>query len=86
MSRRKQTNENYTYYLRGEVIIYKPSQGFNTSYKYPFYFLASYNEWSFSVSEHTYIDPIDIQNVALGKKYGFYKEGKFDGSQKTLSD
>lgn len=86
VSRLNQTNENYSYYLRGEVTIYNPSQGWNICYTYPFYFHAQSNEWTFAVSEHSDIDPIDIQNIESGKKYGFYKEGKFDNTQKSLSD
>lgn len=41
---------------------------------YAFYFRARYDSWTFAISENKEIDPVDIQTLKIGKKYGFFAE------------
>jgi hypothetical protein len=44
---------------------------------YPFYFRARYEHWTFSVSEHAGVDPVDRDAEESGRRYGFFREGRY---------
>ena len=63
--------------LVGKIYGLAPVQAEGTFEGNSFYFWAKRDEWSFSISEHSEIDPVDIQKSEDGRKYGFYKETEF---------
>jgi len=71
--------------LEGEINGFGPVQGEGTINNHPFYFRARHNEWSFAISEHQEMDPVDIQFIETGKKYGFYKEMKYCDKRQELA-
>jgi hypothetical protein len=50
-----------------------------------FYFRARGDAWSFAISEHTQIEPIDIQLPEQGQKYGYLEEGKYGKEWEDLA-
>jgi hypothetical protein len=68
---------NHELKLKGEIQGYCPVQGSGTVDNFPFYFRARHDQWSFAISEHPEIDPVDIQLIETGEQYGFFKEAKY---------
>jgi len=63
--------------LSGTVYGTSPVQAEGTVNGHSFYFRARHDEWTFSISENSEIDPVDIQTIEAGKKHGFFKEGEY---------
>jgi len=63
--------------LDGKIYVAAPIQAERNVNGSLFYFRARWNEWTFSVSEHPDIDPVDIQTPEAGKQYGYFTEGKY---------
>lgn len=63
--------------LIGRIYGQSPIQGEGTIQGNAFYFRARHDEWTFSVSEYTEIDPVDIQTTEAGNQYGFYRENSY---------
>jgi hypothetical protein len=66
-------------HLQGRLEGFAPVQGWGTVRGFSFYFRARHDEWSFAISEHPAVDPVDIQLPEQGKKYGFLREGNLSG-------
>jgi hypothetical protein len=63
--------------LSGNIYGAAPIQAEGTVNGFKFYFRARHDEWTFSISEHAEIDPVDIQFPETGKKYGYFAEDKY---------
>lgn len=68
-----------------------PVQAEGTLFGYPFYFRSRHEHWSFSLSEHDDLDPVDIQTEEGAKGYGFFREErygseKYDASYMSIED
>ena len=68
-----------------------PVQGWGIVERYPFYFRARWEEWSFSASEDPNVDPVDIQMEAQGAAHGFFREeaygaGPYDAGWMPLDE
>jgi hypothetical protein len=63
--------------LSGIIYGSAPVQAEGTINGFTFYFRAKYDEWTFSISEHSEIDPVDIQLPETGKQFGYFAEGKY---------
>lgn len=75
--------------LEGTIYGTAPVQAEGTVNGHSFYFRARHDEWTFSVSENSEIDPVDIDNFEAGKKYGFFKQanyGKKGGESASYMD
>lgn len=70
--------------LFGKIYGLAPVQAEGTINGYPFYFWAKRDTWSFSISKHSEIYPVNIQDMESGIKYGFYKEAEY-GKKGTYS-
>jgi hypothetical protein len=66
--------------LKGTIYGQGPVQAEGTINGFQFYFRARWDGWTFSISENTQIDPVDIQISEVGKQHGYFAEGKY-GSQ-----
>jgi hypothetical protein len=65
--------------LNGTIYGTAPVQAHGTINGFSFYFRARWDEWTFSISEHSEIDPVDIQFVEQGNQYGYFAEGQYGG-------
>ncbi len=72
-----QTINHLALKLNGKIYGLAPVQAEGTIDTNQFYFRAKYDEWSFAISENPEFDPVDIQNIENGIKYGFYKESEY---------
>ena len=63
--------------LVGNIDGQAPVQAEGTVDGFLFYFRAKYDEWTFAISEHSEIDPVDIQFPETGEQYGYFAEGKY---------
>lgn len=54
-----------------------PVQAEGTIAGHRFYFRSRYQHWTFSVSEHDDVSPVEIDSPASGKAYGFFREGDY---------
>ena len=68
--------ENVELKLRGKIYGSGPVQAEGTINGFPFYFRARHDTWTFAISENPEIDPVDIQIIETGKRYGFFAEGR----------
>ncbi len=71
--------------MEGEIQGFAPVQGYGTISGFAFYFWARHEEWSFAVSEHPDVDPVDIQLPEQGEKYGYLKEDKYGKESENLA-
>ncbi|MBL0267941.1 MAG: hypothetical protein IPP99_04515 [Chitinophagaceae bacterium] len=69
--------ENAELNLSGKIYGVSPVQAEGTVNGFLFYFRARYDEWTFAISEHAEIDPVDIQLPESGKQYGYFAVGKY---------
>jgi hypothetical protein len=63
--------------LSGEIYGNGPVQAVGTVRGFPFYFRARWDEWTFSISKFSEIDPVDIQFPDQGEMYGYFRESKY---------
>jgi hypothetical protein len=68
--------ESKEFKLKCKIYGSAPVQAEGTISDFYFYFRARHNTWTFSISENPEIDPVDIQMIEQGKKYGFFSEGQ----------
>ena len=54
-----------------------PVQAEGTVAGRPFYFRSRYEHWTFSVSEHDDVSPVEIDSVESGKAHGFFRQGQY---------
>jgi hypothetical protein len=73
----KKTINNLELDLHGVIYGYAPVQAEGSIAGNNFYFWARHDDWTLSVSESLEIDPVDIQNEEVGRRYGFFKQGKY---------
>ena len=69
--------ENAELGLIGTIYGLAPVQGKGTINGFSFYFRARWDEWTFAISEHSEIDPVDIQYAGQGIQYGYFAEGQY---------
>jgi hypothetical protein len=65
--------------LNGTIDGVAPVQAEGTINGCSFYFRARWHEWTFAISEHAEIDPVDIQFPEQGNQYGYFAEGQYGG-------
>ena len=68
--------ENTALSLKGTIYGTAPVQAEEIVNGFPFYFRARHDIWTFSISELQEVDPVDIQLIEQGEKYGFFAEGQ----------
>lgn len=54
-----------------------PVQAEGTVAGHRFYFRSRYQRWTFSISEHADVSPVEIDSPARGAAYGFFREGEY---------
>jgi hypothetical protein len=72
--------ENKSLNVKGVIYGSGPVQAEGTVNDFKFYFRAKYDEWTFSISEYSYFDPVDIQLPEFGVRYGYFTEARFKGA------
>jgi hypothetical protein len=67
--------ENAELKLKGKIYGSGPVQAEGTIKGFPFYFRSRHDTWTFSISENSEVDPVDIQRTGQGNEFGYFAEG-----------
>ena len=70
--------------LFGTIYGTSPVQAEGTINGHLFYFRARHDEWTFSISESSRIDPVDIQTIEYGKNMDFSRRAYTDKTGQSL--